>query len=247
MKSRKSSSILLVSVLCLGLLLSGFTYGTDRRAQGATISEETIAFFQNLDCEIMGEATIEVLPIQTAARSQVDYALCVTQNIGNQYQKDVFVFLKSDEEGVSVDNAIPMAARSSQVISYDPDSFTGITMHGTAIYTSYGGGRYRPQGVSWYYTNSNTSLNVQFMSVRYDCEGSLVEYPGFAYITAPYEHSITASAYNPVVRTSYSKNDALLVTQAIDAAGGSPFAGMFLTFDYTINGVSGGQTMGLTV
>lgn len=163
----------------------------------------------------------------------------------NQYQKDVYLFLKSDEGKISVDSSIPMMA--GQVIDYKSGDFTGNTMHGTAIYTSYGGGRYRSQGVSWYYTNTNTSLNVQYMSVRYDCEGSLVEYPGFAFIQAPYEHSITASAYNPVVRNSYSKNDAWLMTQAIDAAGSSLFSGIYLTFDYRINGSSGGQTLGLTV
>lgn len=247
MKSRVKISSLLVFIFCVSLALSGYTYGINEVDDDLVLSEEAILFYQDLGCEISEDAVVEVLPIQSTSRSQSEYALCVTTNTGDQFQKDIYVFLNSNEEGLSVDSSIPMLARSSQLVDFDPYGFSGITMHGTAIYTSYGGGRYRPQGVSWYYTSTGSSYDVQFMSVRYDCEGSLVEYPGFAYISSPYEHSIEASADYPVARNSYSDNDPLSSMYAIDVAGGSPFAGMALTFNYTINNSSDGYTVGLTI
>lgn len=126
-----------------------------------------------------------------------------------------------------------------------------LVIRATAVFDTYGGypdTYFRPIGSYFFYHKGvdGANCNVSYISTRYDCEGTLFEYPSLTKINESC-HSITVSGYSPTENLMYSQTRSLSEGYGYSIAGGlGGNAGQFMTFYYTVDGQSnGGYTVKL--
>jgi len=193
---------------------------------GASIEEDTI---------------VEVIPINDSE----DKAICVTNIVEDEVEKDIFISYVEDENNNmvvdnSVANVLAQGPDYDMEASFPPLSWNGdYIVHATATAALYSDGfwtYYKPYKCSFYYENL-AGVSVSRIQVQYIADGFLYSYPGFEDLDLDeYEHVVTVNKTNPVAGTTYSNTNYFASNRVLWTTSGSPMVGHFLTFYNYVNG-----------
>ncbi len=190
---------------------------------------------------IEADTVIEVIPLNDSE----DKAICVTNIVEDEIEKDIFIsYVEDENNNMVVDNS--MANILAQGPDYDmealypPLSWNGdYIVHATATAALYSDGfwpYYKPYKCSFYYENM-ANVSISQIKVEYIADGFLFSYPGFEDLDLDeYVHVVTVNKYNPVEGTIYSNTNYFASNRVLMTTSGSPFVGHCVTFYNYVNG-----------
>lgn len=212
------------------------------------ITASMVAFFDSYGVDISEESTVEIIPFVADEGS----AICVTNEVGNELVKDVFiVFSKDEDNNTVVDTSFDtmfggggaeVQPLDSETGSFPPISWNGdYIVHATAYYNKYSGNNvtcYRPYRCTYYYENY-AGVTVNSIRVDYITYGYLYELTNYTEVqSSEYTHTIVASQSSPTANTTYSGYGQLAGNRGLKIDIGAPGLGMFLTFTNVVDGVT---------
>lgn len=172
-----------------------------------------------------------------------DKAICVTNIIDDEIEKDLFIsYVKDENDELIVDNSmaeiLAQGPDGNWNASYPPLSWNGdYIVNATATAALYSDNWvtfYKPYKCSFSYINY-AGVNIDAIDIFYIADGSLYTYPGFESTGDVYRHIVTASAQSPVEGRTYSGTN-YFATNRVMLFSGLPSAGQGITFDIYIDG-----------
>lgn len=190
---------------------------------------------------IKDDTVIEVINLDNSE----DKAICVTNVVEGEVEKDVYIsYIEDENNKMVVDNSIANILAQGpdydMEASFPPLSWNGdYIVHATATAALYSDGfwtYYKPYKCSFYYENL-AGVSVSRIQVQYIADGFLYSYPGFEDLDLDeYEHVVTVNKTNPVAGTTYSNTNYFASNRVLWTTSGSPMVGHFLTFYNYVNG-----------
>lgn len=230
----------LLFALCFAFALSTNCAAVDQTEMSFPVSAAARDFFEARGVCVAENARMKLVEVATGGHGKPGYALCLTQFKNGIYTNEYILLVEEDENHeLKLTNGIfsLLQTSSSQNVDFPPLSWDGRYMiHATASWTTYPNAYVRPLSLTWYYEIYESGTDVSYISVNFECEGSLYTYPEYTFIQSDYVHSIIKNASNPVVNREYYAYNALLSNRAMDCTQGGPMVGMFVTFNAVVDG-----------
>ncbi len=233
--------------LCFILTIFAFTpvYAEDSSAineyKGSEIPDELKEELIKNGSIINSETIIEFVEL---SQSQTGNALVVTNKISDfRIIKDVYVSL--GENGKPVSLTIKNAGKRFSSGTYYSYNAGKALIKASASYNVYSNGSFeyfQPYSAAFYYSKTQ-ACNVSKIKVEYHCDGIPFTYPGFKNISYNEEdYIITVSRSYPQENTIFRTTNPIASNRCLRISEGL-FAGQWLTFVYTIDGVEDGYSL----
>lgn len=205
---------------------------------GAEAAPEFVAMIEEYNVEVRDETKIELVPLQTKARSNVqNNALVITNKNGSNVTKDVLLF--GDDEGIGVVENSGIARSSSYTGDYPMWDNGKYVVHGTAEFNEYRDPQtaafvYQPIGVSYIYEKTG-ECNVTMIALAYSCHGEEWYASNYSPVGTEIDYVIQVSQGAPQAWVRYFKTQPYRNDQVI-YPGGVALGGQYLSFNISADG-----------